>query len=107
MKTCAYCGYSNPDDRVDCFKCGTSLAPLPKIEEIKRYRFGPDRAHELRKKALGYFVLGLMVKIYWGGYGSWTPYDTDLLMNLRHWIQPALLYGGALAYVIGWVLKWI
>ena len=75
--------------------------------EIKTYRFGPDKARELRKKAIGYFVLGLMVKVYWGGYGNWTPYDTDLLMSLRAWIQPVLLYGGAITYVAGWILNWV
>jgi hypothetical protein len=106
MKQCSYCGFSNSDDRSDCLKCGTSLAPLPTLA-IKTYRFGPDKARELRKKALGYFVLGLMVKVYWGGYGTWTPLDTALLMGLRQWFQPALLYGGAIAYVVGWILNWV
>jgi hypothetical protein len=106
MKSCAYCGYSNEDSRDTCFKCGTSLVPLPKYE-IKTSRFGPERARELRKKALGYFVLGLMIKVYWGGYGTWTPYDTDLIASLRTWIQPALLYGGVITYITGWILKWI
>jgi hypothetical protein len=103
MKTCAYCGFSNPDDRVDCFKCGTSLTPFPTIEPAK-YRFGPEKGRELRRKALGYLVLGLMIKVYWGGYGSWTPYDTDLLASLRQWVEPVLLYGSALVYLAGWVL---
>ena len=106
MKSCAYCGRSNEDFVQTCQKCGTSLEPLPKIE-VKTYRFGPYKAHDLRKKAIGYFVLGLMIKVYWGGYGTWTPYDTDLLMSLRTWIQPALLYGGILAYAAGWILNWI
>ncbi len=106
MKSCAYCGYSNEDFVQTCVKCGTSLESLPKIE-IKTYRFGPAKAHDLRKKAIGCFVLGLMIKVYWGGYGTWTPYDTDFLMSLRTWIQPVLLYGGALTYAVGWVLNWI
>jgi zinc-ribbon domain len=106
MKRCSYCGHTNLDEMTDCVKCGASLAPL-RIAEVKTYRFGPEKGRELRKKALGYFVLGLMVKVYWGGYGTWTPYDTDLLMSLRQWVQPVLLYGGALAYVMGWVINWI
>jgi hypothetical protein len=106
MKHCAYCGFANPDERVDCLKCGTSLVPRPAVE-IKTLRFGPEKARELRRKALGYFVLGLMIKVYWGGYGTWTPYDTDLLMSFRHWIEPVLLYGSALVYLAGWPLAWI
>jgi hypothetical protein len=105
VKNCAYCGFSNPDDRVDCFKCGNSLAPLPTLQ-TKTYRFGPDKARQLRRKALGYFVLGLMIKVYWGGYGSWTPYDTDLLASFRQWVEPVLLYGSALVYFAGWVLAY-
>ncbi len=106
MKYCPYCGYANEDSREDCLKCGTSLAHREE-PKIKTYRFGPYRAHSLRHKAIGYFVLGLLIKIYWGGYGTWTPYDTDLIASLRTWIQPVLLYGGALTYVIGWILNWV
>jgi hypothetical protein len=105
MKTRAYCGFTNPNDRVDCFKCGTFLAPFATIE-VQRYRFGPEKARELRRKALGYLVLGLMIKVYWGGYGTWTPYDTGLLVSFRQWLEPALLYGSALVYLAGWVLAW-
>ena len=48
-----------------------------------------------------------MIKIYWGGYGTWTPYDTDLLASLRTWVQPTLLYGGVITYILGWILNWI
>jgi hypothetical protein len=106
MKSCAFCGYANEDVVQSCVKCGTSLESLPKIE-IRTLRFGPYKAHDLRKKAIGFFVVGLMIKVYWGGYGTWEPYDTDLLMNVRTWIQPALLYGGAITYAVGWVLNWI
>jgi len=77
------------------------------MTEVKSFRFGPEKARELRKKALGYFLLGLMVKIYWGGYGPWPVFDNDLLMSFRSWAQPALMYGGAAAYVVGWILKWV
>lgn len=106
MKFCPYCGFSNLEADAECRKCGTSLQSYQQTP-YKSYRFGPEKAREFRKKALAYFVLGLMVKVYWGGYGTWTPYDTDLLMNLRQWIQPALLYGGVIAYVVGWILNWI
>ncbi len=106
MKYCPYCGYANEDTRDDCVKCSTSLVQREE-PKIKVYRFGPLKAHDIRKKALGYFVLGLMVKIYWGGYGTWTPFDTDLLASLRAWIQPVLLYGGALVYAVGWILNWV
>lgn len=106
MKLCAYCGYSNPDTATDCAKCSTSLQPLPKLT-FKTYRVGPEKAHDIRKMAMGYFVLGLMIKVYWGGYGTWTPYDNDVLMSLRTWVQPVLLFGGAAVYVLGWILRWV
>ena len=106
MKYCAYCGYQNEDFVSSCIKCGTSLERMPEVK-IRTLRFGSYKAHELRKKALGYLVLGLMIKVYWGGYGTWTPYDTDLLASLRTWVQPALLYGGIITYIAGWILNWI
>ena len=106
MKICAYCGFSNLDTATDCTKCGTSLQPLP-VVQVKSFRFGPEKAKELRNKALGYFVLGLIIKVYWGGYGSWPVYDNDLLMSFRSWVQPALIYGGVATYVVGWILKWV
>jgi len=106
MKRCAYCGYSNDDTATDCVKCGTSLQSLTPIV-VKTYRFGRDKAWTLRHKAIGYFILGLMIKIYWGGYGTWPVYDNDILMSVRPWAEPTLIYGGAAAYLLGWILHWV
>jgi zinc-ribbon domain len=106
MKFCAYCGNSNLDTATTCSKCGTSLESFTPIE-VKAYRFGPNKAWELRHKAIGYFLLGLMIKIYWGGYGTWPVYDNDFLMSIRPWAEPVFLYGGAAAYILGWILRWI
>lgn len=106
MKFCPYCGFSNLEADAECRKCGTSLQSYQQTL-YKSYRFGPEKAREFRKKMLGYFVLGLMIKVYWGGYGNWPVFDNDLLVTIRAWLQPILLYGGAAAYVLGWVMKWI
>ena len=35
----------------------------------KPYWIGPERARAIRKKALAAVALGLLLKVYWGGYG--------------------------------------
>lgn len=104
MRMCPYCGYSNLPDAPECVKCGTSLMPHAPLV-IKKYRVGPDRAYEIRHKALAFFVIGLMIKVYWGGYGSWQPIDNPTLQSIRVWIEPLFIYGGLAAYILGWVLK--
>ncbi|HLI31032.1 MAG TPA: hypothetical protein VKV79_08045 [Terriglobia bacterium] len=61
---------------------------------------------ELRRKALAALTLGLMMKVYWGGYGPWTAVSTPTLINLRDWLEPLLLNGGVIGYCAGWVLRW-
>ncbi|MGA2629850.1 MAG: hypothetical protein ABSG54_06500 [Terriglobia bacterium] len=48
-----------------------------------------------------------MIKVYWGGYGPWAVIDVPVLSDIRPWLEPLLLYGGALGYVVGWVLNWV
>jgi hypothetical protein len=109
MKRCPYCGYSNYDGAAECRKCQASFlsqaAPPP--TEYKPKWFGPERAHSWRSRALSVLVLGLLIKVYWGGYGPWPVVDNPALAHLRSWIEPLLIFGGIFFYLVGWVLNWI
>jgi hypothetical protein len=59
----------------------------------------------IREKALSAVVIGLLVKVYWGGYGPWPVIDYPPWAQIRPWLEPLLLYGGALGYLMGWVLS--
>jgi hypothetical protein len=52
-------------------------------------------------------TLGLLVKVYWGGYGPWPVIDYPPWAEVRIWLEPLLLYGGVAGYFLGWVLKFI
>ena len=69
------------------------------------HRIGPEKARMIRQKALSAVVLGLLVKVYWGGYGPWPVIDYAPWAQIRPWLEPVLLYGGALGYLVGWVLS--
>jgi len=51
--------------------------------------------------------LGLLVKVYWGGYGPWPVIDSRPWANIRPWLEPLLFFGGVLGYVSGWLLSFI
>ena len=105
MKQCPYCGTYSPDTAAACSKC---RAILPEAHhQFKTYRFGPMKARNLRSKALAAIAIGLLIRVYWGGYGPWPVIDVPVLSDIRPWLEPLLLYGGAVAYLTGWVLKWI
>ena len=72
---------------------------------VRSYLVGPIRAHDIRRKALSFFVLGLLMKVYWGGYGPWPVVEIPVLSNLRTILEPLFLYGGLLAYIVGWILN--
>ncbi len=106
MLNCPYCGYSNFEQAMECRKC---MSPLVAGQERTVYRsrswlVGPERAPVLRSRALSLVVLGLMVKVYWGGYGPWPVIDYGPWAAARLWLEPLLLYGGASGYLLGWVL---
>ncbi len=108
MKQCPYCGYANYDRSTECRKCQASFAQQTTgTTAYKTLRFGPQKARAFRHKVLGFFILGLMIKVYWGGIGPWRAIDNPTLAGLRAWLEPLLLYGGALLYLVGWLLRWI
>ena len=108
MKRCSYCGYSNYDNATECRKCDGPFVSRPVTAlSAKYYWVGPEKAHIFRNKALAVLTLGLMVKVYWGGYGPWPVIDYPPWAEVRPWLEPLLLYGGLAGYVLGWVLKFI
>jgi hypothetical protein len=108
MRPCPYCGYSNYDNAGECRHCQASFIHKDSTlyEEPTGYWFGPQKARAIRSKALSAIVLALLMKVYWGGYGPWPVIEPPFL-NVRSWLEPLLLYGGAAGYIIGWILNWI
>lgn len=107
MKLCPYCGYSNYDQATECRKCQASLVSRGSDRAYKPKMVGAVKAREIRSKALSFIVLGLLIKVYWGGYGPWPVIDNPTLALLRTWLEPLFVFGGALGYLIGWVLNWV
>jgi len=104
MKKCPYCGYSNYDTATVCRKCDTSFVTRAStVYQGRTYWIGPDRAKTLRGRALSMIVLGLLIKVYWGGYGPWPTIDYPILVTLRTYLEPILLYGGVVLYLLGWL----
>ena len=52
-------------------------------------------------------VLGLLIKVYWGGYGPWPTIDFPVLVSLRAWLEPLLLYGGLGLYIMGLIGRFV
>ncbi len=108
MKHCPYCNFSNYDQATECRKCQASfISTGGRPAAQKSYAVGPEKAHGIRRKALSFIVIGLLIRVYWGGYGGWPVVDNPTLAALRTWLEPLFLYGGAVAYVTGWVLNYI
>lgn len=106
MKACPCCGHANYDFAHACRKCGASLvAAAGTVYRTRKYLIGPDRARSLRSRALFLIVLGLVMKVYWGGRGSWPTIDNPTLVAIRAWLEPLLLLGGAALYLLGWILR--
>ena len=105
MKRCPYCGHSNPVSATQCRKCEATF--LPQTATLyKSHRYGPQKARSLRNKGLSAMALGLLITVYWGGYGPWPVIDTPPWAHMRPWLEPLLLGGGAVTYILGWVLHW-
>ena len=108
MKTCPYCNYSNYDNASVCRKCDNPFVMQQgTVYHGRTYWIGPERAKKLRSRALSLIVLGLLIKVYWGGYGPWPTIDFPVLVSIRVWLEPLLLYGGAALYVFGWIANFI
>ena len=108
MKSCPYCGYSNYDSAATCRNCDSSFAMAGHtVYTGPNYWLGPARAKVLRNRALSMIVLGLLIKVYWGGYGPWPTIDFPLLVTLRTYLEPVLLYGGVALYLFGWIAHFV
>jgi hypothetical protein len=106
MRPCPYCGHVNLDNATQCRKCDASLV-AQKATIYRPARVGSQKARTIRDKALLILVLGLLMKVYWGGYGPWPVIDYPTLAELRVWLEPLLLYGGAALYALGLILKYV
>jgi hypothetical protein len=106
MKRCPYCGYSNYDQATACRKCDGSLVAAEGTL-FKPKRFGPCKGKMLRNRALSAVAVGLLMKVYWGGYGPWPVTHEPHLLGLRILVEPLLLVGGVVLYLAGWVLNYI
>jgi hypothetical protein len=107
MKQCPYCGHSNSDQEKQCRKCDANLIAGRGGTIYKPRLVGPQTAANVRRKALSFVVLGLLIKVYWGGYGPWPVFDIAPFAQLRYWLEPLFIYGGAAGYAFGWILNWI
>jgi hypothetical protein len=107
MKVCAYCGCSNYDHATACRKCDASFASPGTLYQGRAYLFGPRHAHHLRSRALSLIALGLLMRVYWGGYGPWPVIDYPPFAHIRPWLEPLLLYGGAGLYLVGWIARFV
>ena len=108
MKKCPYCSHSNYDTATVCRKCDSSfVAARSTFSSGRTSWIGPDNAKKTRSRALTMVVLGLLVKVYWGGYGPWPTVDFPILVTMRWYLEPLLLYGGAVLYLLGWIANYI
>ena len=106
MKRCPYCGYSNYDNATQCRKCDGPFVRRPATTlSQKSYWVGPGKARRIRNWALAVVVLGLVIKLYWGGYGPWPVIDNPFWAQVCSWLEPLLLYGGGAGYLAGWALS--
>ncbi|HEV2348722.1 MAG TPA: hypothetical protein VG028_02645 [Terriglobia bacterium] len=108
MKHCPYCNFANYDHATECRKCqGSFVSDSGAANTPKSLLVGPQKAHDIRGKALSIIVVGLLIKVYWGGYGPWPVVDNPTLVALSALLEPLFIYGGILVYLTGWVLNWV
>jgi len=102
MKNCPFCGYANYDSANSCRKCeGSFLTQTTAASQTPARRIKPSRAKEIRGQALAMIVIGLLIKVYWGGYGPWPTIDYPVLATVRVYLEPLLILGGAVLYTFG------
>ena len=108
MKNCPYCNYSNYDKVTVCRKCDNPFVMASATVYQGRTRWiAPERAKAIRSQGLSMVVLGLLIKVYWGGYGPWPTIDFPVLVTIRAFAEPVLLYGGAAVYLFGWIANYL
>jgi hypothetical protein len=108
MKICPYCSYSNYDNATVCRKCDNPFVVESATVYQGRTRWmEPARSKAIRSRGLSMIVLGLLIKVYWGGYGPWPTIDFPALVTIRAVAEPLLLYGGAALYIFGWIANYI
>jgi len=91
-----------------CRKCeGAFYATAGTVYRGRSYWLGPHRARAIRHYALILIVVGLIVKIYWGGYLNWPIIDSPILAALRKYLEPLLLYCGGVLYIFGWIAAFV
>jgi hypothetical protein len=104
VKSCPYCGYSNYDQARICRKCdGPFVVSDTTVSEAPTHRVNPRLAHAIRNYALAMVVVGLLMRVYWGGYGPWPTIDLPILASIRVYAEPILILGGVAIYLLGWV----
>ena len=102
MKKCPYCSYSNYDTATICRKCdGAFVITNATLYQAEAQRISPARTKSIRSHALTMIVLGLLIKVYWGGYGPWPTIDFPVLATIRVYAEPLLLFGGVGLYIVG------
>jgi hypothetical protein len=108
MKNCPYCNYSNYDNALVCRKCdGAFVATSATVYDGRSPQADSMRARAIRSHALSMIVLGLLIKVYWGGYGPWSAIDYPILESIRTYAEPILLFGGGILYLGGWIANFI
>ena len=108
MKSCPYCNYSNYDNATVCRKCESSLvAERGTVYQGQTPWTGPARGKAIRNYALSLIVLGLLLRVYWGGYGPWPTIDSPTLVTIRTLAEPLLIFGGAALYIFGWIAAYL
>ncbi len=108
MRQCPYCSHANLDTDTQCRKCDASLVGAAgTVYAGRRHWISGETAYSVRRKALAILVLGLLMKVYWGGYGPWPVMDNPSLASLRSWLEPLLVYGGVGLYALGWILRFV
>ena len=104
VKSCPYCGYSNYEQATVCRKCdGPFVVTTPTTYQRRAHRFDPRHTRILRNYALAMVAIGLLMKVYWGGYGPWPTIDLPTLANVRVYAEPMLILGGLALYLVGWI----
>lgn len=102
MKTCAYCGREEADDRIHCGGCGTELPEQP----AESPKAAPVRERSWLKTVLFYlatstmallvYLLSLGPVLHYFGQTTVTQAGTSLMRTTQHPRWVSIVYGPAL-----------